>query len=71
MNNPWKSLRMKKLLVQAKKLIWCKGLDWMYRLNRSYAKLGHRDMYSIRDCRIGAMAFEAGWKAALRARRAS
>jgi len=47
-------------LRTANKLIWSRGFNWMKR--NGYT--------SLRDLRIGAMAFEAGWKAAIKKRNA-
>ncbi len=43
-------------------LIWIKGYQYILRVG----KRGKKQEYSVRECRIGAMAFEAGWKAAKR-----
>ena len=44
-----------------KRLIWSRGYDWISRIGK---KSGYD--YTVKDRRIAAMAFEAGWKAAKR-----
>ncbi len=45
--------------------IWHRGYRWICRLGNQPSG---EHSYSVRECRIAAMAYEAGWKAAKRAR---
>lgn len=44
------------------KPIWRRGHDYIHRVSRQHTP----PEYSVRECRIATMAYEAGWKAAKR-----
>lgn len=52
------SLTLRKIKARS---VWDKGYDWIIRVGKSC-----KYEYSVRECRIAAMAFEAGWKSAKR-----